>query len=137
MRTVTEQLTQKQSSDARPPSFVFSHFLKSFLFTFVPSFVAMEGTIPPASSPLSGGISHSRSIPENSAGSLQGQSSTTRQSSSCFGSGQITIALWISQTPQDCVEERGSTGVWEVSGPESKPAHECLRWPRPALLRLR
>ncbi len=64
------------------------------------------------------------------------RSSTTRQSSICFGSGQITSALWISQTPQDCVGERGSTGVWEVTGPESKPAHECLRWPRPAHLRL-
>ncbi len=66
---------------------------------------------PPTSSPLSGGISHSRSIPENSAGSLQGQKSTMRQSSSCFDSGQITIALWISQTPQECVGERVSTGV--------------------------
>ncbi len=92
---------------------------------------------PPTSSPLSGGISHSQSIPENSAGSLQGQKSTMRQSSSCFNSGQITIALWISQTSQECVGERVSTGVWEVSGPESKLALCCLRWPRPAHLRLR
>ncbi len=92
---------------------------------------------PPASLPLAGGTSHSRSTPPNSAGSLRDQSSTTRQSSSCFDSGQITIALWISQTPQDCVGERVSTGVWEVSGPESKLALWCLRWPRPAHLRLR
>ncbi len=60
-----------------------------------------------------------------------------RQSSSCFDSGQITITPWISQTPRDCVGERGSTGVWEVSGPESKLALWCLRWSRPAHLRLR
>ncbi len=86
--------------------------------------------------PLAGGISPSWSSPVNSAGSPRCRSSTTQQSSIC-GSGQITSALWISQTPQDCVGERGSTGVWEVTGPESKPAHECLRWPRPAHLRLR
>ncbi len=91
----------------------------------------------PVPSPLAGGISPSWSSPENSAGSPRCRSSTTRQSSICFGSGQITSALWISQTPQDCVGERGSTGVWEVTGPESKPAHECLRWPRPAHLLLR
>ncbi len=88
-------------------------------------------------SPLAGGICPSWSSPENSAGSPRCRSSTMRQSSICFGSGQITSALWISQTPQDCVGERGSTGVWEVTGPESKPAHECLRWPRPAHLHLR
>ncbi len=92
---------------------------------------------PPASLPLAGETSHSWNTPLNSAGSRQDQKSTTRLSSSCFNSGQITIALWISQTPQDCVGERGSTGVWEVSGPESKLALWCLRWPRPAYLCLR
>ncbi len=91
----------------------------------------------PVPSPLAGGISPSWSSPENSAGSPRCRSSTTRQSSICFGSGQITSALWIFQTPQDCVGERGSTGVWEVTCPESKPAHECLRWPRSAHLHLR
>ncbi len=87
--------------------------------------------------PLAGETSHSWNTPPNSAGSRRDQKSTTRQSSSCFDSGQITIALWISQTPQDCVGERGSTGVWEVSGPESKLALWYLRWSRPAHLHLR
>ncbi len=69
-------------------------------------------------------------------GSPRCRSSTTRQSS-FFGSEQITSALWISQTPQECVGERGSTSVWEVTSPVSKPAHECLRWPCPAHLHLR
>ncbi len=85
---------------------------------------------PPASLPFSGGTSHSWSTPQNSAGSLRCQNSMTWPSSICFGSGPATITLWISQTPRDWVGEKASTGVWEVSGPESKPALCCLRWPR-------
>ncbi len=92
---------------------------------------------PPASLPLAGGNSHLWNTPPNSAGSRRDQDSTMRQSSSCFDSRQITITPWISQTPRDCVGERGSTGVWEVSGPESKLALWCLRWSRPAHLCLR
>ncbi len=87
---------------------------------------------PPTSSPLSGGISHSRSIPENSAGSLQGQRSTTQPFSIYSGSGPVTINPWISQTPRDCLGEKVSTGVWEVTGYESKPTHVCHRWPPPS-----
>ncbi len=92
---------------------------------------------PLASLPLAGGNSHLWNTPPNSAGSRRDQDSTMRQSSSCFDSGQITITPWISQTPRDCVGEKGSTGVWEVSGPESKLALWCLRWSRPAHLCLR
>ncbi len=92
---------------------------------------------PPASLPLSGGTSHSWSTPQNSAGSLRCQNSMTWPSSICFGSGLATITPWISQTPRDWVGEKVSTGVWEVSGPESKPALCCICWPRPAHLRLR
>ncbi len=101
---------------------------------------ALQNTLwgsPPTSSPLSGGISHSLSTPESSAGSRQGQRSTTPPFSIYSGSGPVPINPWISQTPRDCLGEKVSTGVWEVTGPESKPTHECYRWPRPAHLHLR
>ncbi len=67
-------------------------------------------------------ISPSTSTLGNSAGLPLGRRWMTRPSIICSGSGPITIAPWTSQTPQDWVGEKGSSGVWEVSGPEPEPA---------------
>ncbi len=50
----------------------------------------------------------------------------------CSGSGPITIAPWTSQTPQDWVGEKGSSGVWGVSGPEPEPARHPVRQHNPS-----
>ncbi len=79
-----------------------------------------------------------RPIPQRSPllrvrqGILQGRWWMTPPSIICSGSGPITIAPWTSQTPQDWVGEKGSSGVWGVSGPEPEPACRSVRQHNPS-----
>ncbi len=121
------QNTGPTKSKRRPFSpFVFTLF-ESFLF---PLFSPAVWRSPLASSPYPAEISLFTSMPGNSAGSPRGRRWTTRPGIICSGSGPITIAPWTSQTPQDWVGERGSSGVWGVSGPE--PARRPVRQPNPS-----
>ncbi len=128
--TVTEQPTwKKKRISGAPFPLLVSRLLKVFLF---PLFSPAVRRLPLASSPYPAEISLSMSTPGNSAGSPQGRRWRTRLSIICSGSGPITSTPWTSQTPQDWVGERGSSGVWEVSGPEPEPACHPVRQPNPS-----